>query len=49
MVLEILNVMIYLEIRVVKNKTHKKVLFIQNCRFCFVIIVSPCKSRQFQC
>lgn len=45
MVLGMFNLIIYLEIMVVKNKTHKEVLFIQNCRFCFVIIVSPCKSR----
>lgn len=45
MVLEMLNVAICLEIKVVKNKAHKKVLFNQNCSFCFVIIASPCKSR----
>lgn len=42
MVLEMLNLIAYLEIMVLKNKTQKKVLIIQNCRFSFAITASPC-------
>lgn len=45
MVFEMLNLVIYLEMRVLKKKAHKKVLFNQTCSCCFVIITFPCKSR----
>lgn len=45
MVSEMLNLMVYLEIMVNRNKTQKTWLFIQNCSFSLVVIVSHCKSR----